>query len=80
MYFFQDCLPDSVPPPIHIKSTKAMEQEDSDSNSDLSCNDNEERLPSIQQNSKSKEKVQGIPCQSVFFHAVTKEALSTFRT
>ena len=41
-----------------------MKQEDSDSNSDLSCNSDEEfeQLPSIKEE-KSKETVPGMPCQ-----------------
>ena len=62
MYFFQDCPPDSVLPPIHIKSTKAMEQEDSDSNFDLRGNSDEEWKPPIEEN-KSKQIVAGMPMQ-----------------
>ena len=54
------CLFYSGSPRIHLESAKAIKQEDSDSNFDLSSDGDEEWLPPIEED-KTKQIVSGMP-------------------
>ena len=65
MYVVSSGLP--LPPLINNKSTQAMEQEDNDTNSDLSCDSDDERLPSIEEN-QTDQIAPGMFCQCFEFN------------